>query len=55
MAYYINRGHSLEYLLNLTETEKLFFIESMNLEIENKVKFEEMKYKALLGGEKSGK
>lgn len=52
MAYYLNKGHALEYLLNLNEIEKEMFIESMNFEIENKWKFEEMKIKAMFGGEK---
>lgn len=44
-AYYINRGHSLDYLLNMSKAEKIFFSEAMLFEI----KREEAKYKALFG------
>nr|DAR08847.1 MAG TPA: hypothetical protein [Caudoviricetes sp.] len=32
LSYYINRGHKLDYLLNLTYCEKQFFISSMSYE-----------------------
>lgn len=47
-AYYINRGHTLEYLLNLTFTEKIFYSEAMKYEIERETK----KYESLLSGGK---
>lgn len=44
-AYYINKGHTLNSLLSLTDLEKLFYKESMDyaLEMENE------KYKAMFG------
>ena len=35
--------------MNLSETEKVFFIESMNFENEKKVIFEESKLKSIFG------
>lgn len=38
IAYYITKGHSLNELLSLSDTERTFFIASMELmsELENK-------------------
>lgn len=47
-AYYINRGHKLEDLLNLSFVEKIFYSEAMEYEI----KRETEKYNALFGGGK---
>ena len=49
MSYYLSKGHSLEYLLNLNELEKMFFVESMNFENEKMVRFEESKLKSIFG------
>ncbi|WP_257787633.1 hypothetical protein [Clostridium butyricum] len=42
--------------MNLSELERMFFIESMNFEVEKRIRFEEMKLKAIFGegGEKNG-
>jgi hypothetical protein len=32
--HFLQRGHALSSLINLTETEKLFYIASMELEFE---------------------
>ena len=34
LSYYINRGHNLDYLINLIYYEKKFFISSMSYENE---------------------
>ena len=34
LSYYINRGHNLDYLINLSYYEKKFFISSMSYENE---------------------
>lgn len=45
-AYYINRGHKLEDLLNLSFLEKIFYSEAMDYELTREAE----KYKALFGG-----
>ncbi|MDU1068192.1 hypothetical protein [Clostridium sp.] len=37
LSYYINRGHKLDYLLNLTYCERMFFISSMLQENEERI------------------
>jgi hypothetical protein len=44
-AYYIQKGHTLEYLLSLPILEKIFFKESMDYALE----MEAEKYKAIFG------
>lgn len=44
-AYYVVRGHTLESLLSLDYTEKLFYVESMELAI----RLENEKYNAMFG------
>ena len=34
LAHYINKGHSLEYLLNIKGYDRLFFIAAMEVESE---------------------
>lgn len=34
IAHYINRGHTLEEMVHLTELEKQFYLASLNLEVE---------------------
>lgn len=38
MAYYLQKGHSLGELVNLSTTEKLFFIAAMEIEAERRAK-----------------
>ena len=38
LSYYINRGHSLDYLLKLNYYQKMFFISSMSYEHEKNIK-----------------
>jgi hypothetical protein len=47
VAYYVAKGERLNYLLNLTEKEKMFYKESMLMEREEAVNFEIEKLKAL--------
>ncbi|MDF2612778.1 MAG: hypothetical protein K0S71_564 [Clostridia bacterium] len=47
-SYYINRGHRLGDLINLTFTEKVFYSESMRYEQEKEAE----KYRAMFGGGK---
>lgn len=44
-AYYVVRGHTLDYLLSLSNLDKVFFKESMEYAMEMEVE----KYKALFG------
>lgn len=44
-AYYIQKGFTLDYLLSLSNLEKLFFKESMEYALE----MESEKYKAMFG------
>ncbi|WP_159436152.1 hypothetical protein [Anaerosalibacter sp. Marseille-P3206] len=44
-AYYLDKGHTLDSLLSLSNLEKIFYIEAMNYAIE----MENEKYKALFG------
>ncbi|ARE87117.1 hypothetical protein [Clostridium formicaceticum] len=44
-AYYLSKGHTLNSLLSLSFTEKLFYVEAMNYMIEQ----EQEKYKAMFG------
>ena len=44
-AYFVVRGHSLDYLLSLSNLEKIFFKESMQYEMEMEME----KYKAMFG------
>ena len=37
-SYFVARGHRLDYLLNLSYTEKLFFGETMKRELEIEAK-----------------
>ncbi len=37
-SYFVARGHQLDYLLNLSYTEKIFFIETMKREYEIEAK-----------------
>ena len=37
-SYFVARGHQLDYLLNLSYTEKIFFIETMKHEYEIETK-----------------
>lgn len=46
-AYYLHRGHSLQELINLSMTEKLFYKNAMDLGIE--------RVSALIGGDSHGK
>lgn len=46
-AYYLQRGHSLERLLQLSFTEKLFYRNAMELEVE--------RMSAMIGGKNYGK
>lgn len=34
-SHFVNKGHSLDYLLNLRIVEKLFFMVAMSKDIEN--------------------
>lgn len=44
-AYYIERGHSLKELMNLSELEKLFYFANMEASIESqKETFDEFYY-----------
>lgn len=47
-AYYINRGHKLEDLINLSYTERVFYSEAMLYEIEKETE----KYNKMFGGAK---
>lgn len=44
-AYYIDRGHTLDSLLSLSNLDKIFYKEAMDYAIE----MESEKYKALFG------
>lgn len=44
-AYYISKGHTLDSLLSLTYTEKIFYVESMNYMLEQEAE----KYKQMFG------
>ena len=44
-AYYIQKGHTLEYLLSLPILEKIFFKEAMDYALEMEVE----KYNAMTG------
>lgn len=44
-AYYIVRGHTLEYLLSLSNLDKMFFRESMQYQMEMEVE----KHNAIFG------
>jgi len=48
ISYYLDRGFSDNYLLNLSEIEKIFYIESMNYQIESKVNYDLEKIKITL-------
>lgn len=37
-SYFVARGHQLDYLLNLSYTEKLFFMQTMERELEIEAK-----------------
>jgi len=54
VSHYLQKGHELKKLLNLSNIEKKFYIQSMNIEHEKKVKYdiEKMKlfFKGLGGG-----
>lgn len=53
IAYYLQKGHSLEYLLNLSYIEKKFFIRSMEVYREEMVLYDVEKIKSIYGnGEK---
>ncbi|OHW62905.1 hypothetical protein EUAN_06890 [Andreesenia angusta] len=45
-AYYLQRGHSLEKLINLPYVEKYFYFEAMNHSIEE----ENERYEKMFGG-----
>lgn len=45
-SYYLQKGHSLKELVNLTYAEQVFYMESMIYEIER----ENKKYSAIMGG-----
>ncbi len=49
VSYYLQKGHSLQYLLNLTEEEKLFFIESMVVNRQEQIEYDIKKIKASMG------
>lgn len=49
VAYYLDKGFKLSYLLNLNEIEKLFFIMSMNKNIKDRVAYDAEKIKLLVG------
>lgn len=54
VSYYLQRGHNLEYLLKISELEKIFFIKSMERTMEDKVRYDSQKIEVLLkalGGE----
>lgn len=45
-AHYINRGHRLDELINMSHIDKLFYLASMRVEEDKKIEF----YNAFLGG-----
>lgn len=49
VSYYLDKGFKLNYLLNLNEVEKTFFIMSMNKNIKERVEYDTEKLKALAG------
>lgn len=54
ISYYLDKGHKLDYLLNLSYEEQLFFQRSMEKMNEEKVLYDIEKMKAFLkalGGE----
>nr|DAR10421.1 MAG TPA: hypothetical protein [Caudoviricetes sp.] len=46
ISYYLQKGFSLDYLLNLSTLEKIFFYESMDFHI----KLESKKLQKMMGG-----
>lgn len=50
IAYYLSQGHRLDYLLNLTWEEEIFFKESMNKMNEEKVLYDIERINALIKG-----
>lgn len=38
IAYYLQKGHSIDKLVNLSSTEKLFFMGAMEIEAERRAK-----------------
>nr|DAI09290.1 MAG TPA: hypothetical protein [Caudoviricetes sp.] len=46
ISYYLQKGFSLDYLLNLSTLEKIFFYESMKFHIE----LESKKFQKMMGG-----
>ncbi|MFR9018738.1 MAG: hypothetical protein ACLVH8_03440 [Fusobacterium sp.] len=47
MAHYLQKGFKLSYLLNLTETEKMFFIFSLQATQKEQAEYDAEKIKAL--------
>jgi len=53
VSHYLQKGHELQNLLNLSTIEKKFYIQSMNIEFEKKAKYDIEKMKLffqVLGG-----
>lgn len=50
IAYYLSKGHRLDYLLNLSWEEEVFFKEAMNKMNEEKVLYDIEKINALIKG-----
>ena len=49
VAYYLQKGHELNYLLNLSEDAKAFFIASMELTAEMEQEKTNAMFKAMFG------
>ncbi|WP_270445735.1 hypothetical protein [Fusobacterium varium] len=50
VSYYLEKGFKLDYLLSLSETEKLFFIFSMHRARKEQAEYDAEKIKAFTGG-----